>query len=78
MSNLIYVEWLHDEYDCENCGPSYATGYKLEISDETGVVVMERVPIAHCYDGQDFDRQHLLEDIMDYFGYTYSERDSRD
>lgn len=63
----IKIEELEDSYHCEDCGTSYATGYRVY---KDGKVIVERLPVAHCYDGDSFEMSHCLEDVLEALGHT--------
>lgn len=56
----IKITHISDSMDCETCGSSYASGYRIEIDGE---VVVDKTPCAHCYDGTDYDRDNAFEDL---------------
>jgi len=45
------IKTIHDDYDCETCGASYAEGYQIY---RDGKLVHEMKPVAHCYGGESF------------------------
>ena len=45
------IKTIHDDYDCETCGASYAEGYQIY---RDGELDHEMKPIAHCFGGDDF------------------------
>lgn len=56
---------LSDEWECEDCGTSFANGYVIK---KDGVVVVERYPRAYCYDSDDYDGEQQLRDLCELFG----------
>ena len=59
MYKIIY---LTDSYDCETCGCNYAEGYQIYKTDE---LVVDKSPVAHCYDGINFDHSNAPFDILE-------------
>ena len=62
----IKIEWLHDGYDCETCGGSYAEGAKVTIDDQ---VVLDLEPVAHCFGGTNYDRDEVYHRIFKHLGH---------
>ena len=58
MYKIIY---LTDSYDCETCGCNYAEGYQIYKDDD---LVVDKSPVAHCYDGVNFDHTSAPFDIL--------------
>lgn len=69
MSN-IKIEWLSDEYICEDCGSSGANGANVYID---GVLVLGLIPIAHCFGGTDYSDSDTYKAILEKLGYTVEE-----
>lgn len=67
MTKLRIVH-LTDWHDCEDCGPSSAEGYQIFINDSEEPVI-ERIPSAHCFGGEEFDSKQILIDILNQFGH---------
>lgn len=65
----IKIKWLQDEYDCEDCGTSYAEGAEIMIS----TTQYELRPVAHCFGGQNFDKEEVLKFILAKLGYEVEE-----
>lgn len=70
MTQEIKIEWLYDEHDCETCGSSYAEGAKVHINGE---LVIENIPYAHCYGGENWDRDDIYKRIFLELGYHVTE-----
>jgi hypothetical protein len=70
----IQIEWLSDDYHCETCGPSYAEGAIVTISDN-GVLVhtIDMSPSAHCYDSIHYENDAVYNAILNYLGHTVVE-----
>jgi hypothetical protein len=66
MANIV-IEELSDEYDCETCGGSWATGYKVTIDDEQ---FGDFEPVAACYGGNDYSLKEVYEALLEHFGHT--------
>lgn len=45
------IKTIHDDYDCETCGASFAEGYQIY---REGELVHEMKPVAHCFGGENF------------------------
>jgi hypothetical protein len=45
------IKTIHDDYDCETCGASYAEGYQIY---RDGELIHEMKPVAHCFGGENF------------------------
>jgi hypothetical protein len=45
------IKTIHDDYDCETCGASFAEGYQIY---RDGELVHEMKPVAHCFGGENF------------------------
>ena len=59
------VYHLVDTYDCETCGLDWAEGYIIE---KDGKVVVDKTPVAHCYDGRDYSSDNPYKDIAELEG----------
>jgi len=44
-----HVKTIYDDYDCEDCGSSYAEGFEIY---RDGELIHTMNPIAHCFDGE--------------------------
>ena len=65
----IKIKWLTDDYDCEDCGTSYADGAAITLGDE----VFELTPVAHCFGGQHFDKEDVYKFVLDKLGHAIEE-----
>lgn len=71
MSKKITIIETYDEYECELCGPSYATSHKLKCEDfECGDDA-----VAHCYDCTEVSREECLEQFLIHLGYEIEDVD---
>jgi hypothetical protein len=61
----IDIESLYDEYDCENCGSSYAEGAIVKFDGE---VVLELTPSAHCFGGTNYYTEDVYLKIIEKLG----------
>ncbi len=68
--SAIHIEWLEDSYECEMCGPSYSDGARVTID---GVVALELLPHAYCYDGDHYDRVDVFRRILAHLGHVLTE-----
>lgn len=59
------VTYLQDTYDCETCGSSYADGYEIR---KNGELVYTMKPVAHCYGGDNYTQDELVEWIVNDLG----------
>lgn len=67
----IKIEWKHDEHRCETCGFNFASGALVYFND---TCVLDLVPIASCFDGQDYPPEDVFAEILDKLGHTLEER----
>jgi hypothetical protein len=63
--NLLEIEWVYDDYECETCGPSYAEGAIVRLNNE---VILELEPRAHCYSSISYDVEQVYDAILAKFG----------
>lgn len=66
----INIEWLSDSHDCETCGGSYAEGARVLIDGEP---FGDFTPIAHCFDGSNFEREEIFKAILEHLGHQVIE-----
>jgi hypothetical protein len=62
----IGIEYLSDTYDCDDCGTSWADGYRVY---KDGELWFEMTPLAHCFGGTNFEYKDLFEEIMLRLGH---------
>lgn len=62
---LLTIQWLEDEYDCDLCGSSYATGAIVQKGEE---IILELEPVAHCYDSESWDKDEVYKKLKE-LGY---------
>jgi hypothetical protein len=62
---LLEYEYLHDSYDCETCGASYAEGIRIRVDGE---VKAELTPVAHCLGGSDYGLKHTIKAVLEVMG----------
>lgn len=67
----ISIEWTTDTHNCDTCGTSYAEGAIVRLNDE---IILNLEPIAHCYDGDNYNQNEVYNKILEYLGYTVSEK----
>lgn len=58
----ISVEKLEDTHDCEYCGLDHREGYIISVD---GVVVVDKAPVAHCFDSTEYEISGFWYDIAD-------------
>lgn len=68
--STISIEWLDDQYECEDCGYSYATGARVKLNGEE-ILLLE--PVAHCYGGDNFSTTDVYYQILNKLGYKVIE-----
>lgn len=66
----IRIEWLTDDHDCETCGSSYAQGARVTLNGEA---ILELIPSAHCYDGDNWSESQVYEMVFRHLGYRLRE-----
>lgn len=66
MYNIV-IEELSDSYDCDDCGPSWATGFNVTIDGEP---YGDYEPVAHCYSSYHYNIEEVLKDLLESFGHT--------
>lgn len=59
----IILTILHDSMDCETCGYDAEDGFTLEID---GNMVIDKTPLAHCYDGTRYSDHRPVEELGAY------------
>lgn len=62
----IEIKVLTDVRDCETCGSSWAEGGFVYVD---GVMVLERIPSAHCYNSPSFSESDLLVMALTKLGH---------
>jgi len=70
FGGTIAIEWLTDVHDCETCGSSWAQGARVTLDGET---ILEMVPVAHCFGGDNWDETQVYEAIFRHIGYSLQE-----
>jgi len=55
------IEYMQDDHDCETCGWCCAEGYKIY---KNGVLVLDKSPVAHCYDSVNFPHDNAAFEIL--------------
>lgn len=72
MSGIIKIDWLEDEFDCEQCGGSYAYGAVITFPDNSK---LNLEPVAHCYGGTTYEDREVYRKIIEHLGFKVEERD---
>ena len=67
----LKIQWLSDEYDCDQCGGSSAEGAKVYLN---GKLILELVPTAHCFGGTSWTESEVYKLVLEQLGYTIIER----
>lgn len=62
----LKIELLSDYYDCDTCGSSYSEGARVTLD---GVLLLELIPVAHCFGGDNWDEREVFAKILDKLGY---------
>ena len=70
----IEIEWLSDEYNCEECGGSYAEGASVTLEGKPFLLL---APVAHCFNGTSWNEEEVFKAILEKLGYSISFGDSR-
>lgn len=68
----IKLTYSTDEYDCEDCGGSYADSWLLECEGK----MFGSIARAHCFGGEQHELSDVLLAFMESEGYTF-ERDEQ-
>ena len=61
------IVWLEDEHDCEICGWSSESGYVIYKDED---VVIENLPVAHCFDSVGYSSEKAFLDILKLEGIS--------
>ncbi|MCV9964725.1 hypothetical protein OIU34_22805 [Pararhizobium sp. BT-229] len=61
----IHIIWTTDDHDCDDCGPSFADGARVDIE---GRGPIELAPSAGCYDGVSHSRLDVFMAILARIG----------
>lgn len=67
----LLIEDLEDSYECESCGSNWSQGYRVHLGDE---VILEMEPVAHCFEGQSYTEEDLLERLLPALGFKVERR----
>lgn len=73
MSNKYEIIFMEDSSDCELCGTEYAGGYQIYLD---GVLIIDKHPVAHCYDASDYDPSGAYRDILELEGIIITVTDA--
>jgi hypothetical protein len=63
--NILEIEWLSDDYQCDMCGSSHAEGAIVRLNNR---VILELMPRAYCYSSETYDEMEVYDQIMNIFG----------
>ena len=63
----IRIERLEDINECDDCGTSYAYGYRVY---QDGKVIVNLEPVAACFDGTRYDEEDCQKAILEALGHT--------
>jgi len=69
-NNHYEIVYMEDSWDCETCGSDYASGYQIFLDD---VLVVDKHPIAYCYNGSSYDDSEAYKDILELEGIKITE-----
>lgn len=60
----IEINWLSDSSDCDQAGCSggYSEGAVVKVD---GKIILELIPVAHCFGGDSWDRDTVWAMILD-------------
>lgn len=67
LKNIVSVEWLDDEHDCDQCGGNWAQGARITINGEETLLE----PVAHCFNGDSWNEEEVFKIILNKIGYQY-------
>lgn len=62
----LEIEFLHDDYDCDDCGYSYSEGCRVHLD---GNLILELNPVAHCFGGIHYDTNEMYNLLLEKLGY---------
>lgn len=65
----IKINWLYDEYECEDCGTSYAEGAEILINTNRYVLK----PVAHCFSNSTYSHEEVYKFILEKLGHEIEE-----
>tara|TARA_R100000951_G_scaffold72516_2_gene61145 strand:+ start:2162 stop:2398 length:237 start_codon:yes stop_codon:yes gene_type:complete len=68
--NEIKITWIEDEYDCDDCGTSYASGAIVDIDDKPLLVLR---PSAHCFADTHYTEGEVYKKILEKLKFTVNE-----
>ena len=57
------IEFLEDIYECGSCGWTEAQGYVIR---KDGEIVVDKTPVASCFDGADYRYDSPYRDLIYY------------
>lgn len=63
----VFITYLDDSWDCEDCGGSYAHGAEVIIDGEP---FGDFAPIAHCYSGTSYSNSRIWLAILEHLGLS--------
>lgn len=66
LAHKIRIERITDSHDCETCGSSWAEGAIVYLDGE---ILLELLPIAHCYGGDNYYDDIIYAKILEKLGY---------
>lgn len=64
--DIIRIELTYDEYDCEDCGGSYAEGADVYLN---GILWFQLTPVANCFNCDNWAVGDVYAEIMARLGY---------
>lgn len=73
MKNLKII-WTGDSHYCEDCGYSYAHGFKAYLDGE---LIDEFVPSAYCYDSDDISEEAVYKRLLEKLGFNVELEDEQ-
>lgn len=69
------IVWLYDSHDCETCGWSGESGYIIFKGD---VIVVDKKPIAHCFDSVGHNPDEAFLDILKLEGIEVEQEEQEE
>ena len=68
MRNFRIVE-IYSSSDCEDCGPTFATGYEVYEGDK---LVLDYAPVSACTAIEHYEWTDMLDGLGALVGFTFT------
>lgn len=66
MTDVVKIERLSDDNDCDTCGSNYADGARVTLNGEP---LLELTPVASCFGGAHWDKADVYRLTLEKLGY---------